>query len=277
MQRNFTLALAASAAALAATPALAQDADAPFSGLYVGGALGFDSQPNDVGERVFFDRNLDGKFNEAVRTAAGADAFSTGFCNGRSGSAVNGACFNDRDDISYWGRVGFDQQYGNIVVGVVGEAGKTQIADYVTAFSTTPAGYSFSRKISYMGSVRGRVGYAAKTTLFYGTFGPTYAKLNNKFFTTNVANSFTRRGDDTEFGYAAGGGVEQRVGAHLSFGLEYMFNQVNDDDYRVRVTQGAAPATNPFVLAPNTTGTDLARSDARFKWHSFRVTAGYRF
>ena len=39
----------------------------------------------------------------------------------------------------------------------------------------------------------------------------------------------------------------------------------------------SAPATNPFVLAPNTAGTDIRRSDDKFRWHSLRATAAFRF
>ncbi|MGK3919407.1 hypothetical protein ABI060_14310, partial [Enterococcus faecium] len=70
---------------------------------------------------------------------------------------------------------------------------------------------------------------------------------------------------------------EQKLGRNFSIGMEYMYHQYDDDAYRVRVTQGTAPATNPFVLAPNTTGTDLRRSDTKFRWHSLRATAAFRF
>jgi outer membrane immunogenic protein len=46
------------------------------------------------------------------------------------------------------------------------------------------------------------------------------------------------------------------------------------DEYTVRA-QGPAPATNPFILT-NAAGTDLRRAD-QFRFHSLRVTAGYRF
>lgn len=277
MRSTILFALAAGSM-FAAAPAFAQDADAPFSGVWVGASFGYDVQPNDVGERIYFDRNLDGNFNEAVRTATGADAFSPGFCNGRYRGSVNvRGCTNDRDNMSYYARAGVDQQYGNLVLGAYGEFGKTDIKDYVTAFSTTPASYTFERSIDYNGSLKARAGYAAKSTLFYGSFGGTYAKVDHRFYTSNTANSFTPRGKSDQFGYTAGGGVETRVGDHLTFGLEYNYNVINDDGQRVRVGAGTAPATNPFILAPNTTGTDLARSDDRFRWHSMRVTAGYRF
>lgn len=276
------------ATALFAAPAMAQDsyaADddvAPFSGAYVGGSFGYDVQPNDVGSRLLFDRNLDGRFGDVVTTAAGANAFSPGFCNGRARSTIspqNGAtgCDNDKDGIAYYGRVGLDHQAGNIVYGVVGEFGKSEITDSVSGFSTTPAWYTFTRSIDWEASVRGRLGYAANKTLFYGTFGGGYARINREFATSNGANAFAISGDRNQFGFLGGGGIEQKIGRNFSIGMEYMYHQYRDDDTRVRVTQGSAAANNPFVLTPNTTGTDIRRSDDKFRWHSLRATAAFRF
>ena len=277
--RTITLAGIAAATAVAA-PAFAQEvtADQPFSGAYVGAAGGYDVQPNDVGSSILFDRNLDGRFGDGVVTAAGANAFSTGFCNGRGGGATRGAgCANDKDGAAYYARVGADTQRGNIVVGVVGEFGKSDITDSVTAFSTTPANYVMTREIEWEASIRGRAGYAANTTLFYGTFGAGYARIERSFTSTNTLNSFTGSGKQNQFGITGGGGIEQKIGKNFSIGMEYMYHQYQDDDYRVRVGQGTAPATNPFVLAPNTTGTDFRRSDDKFRWHSLRATAAFRF
>ena len=260
-------------------PAAAQDAPrAPFSGVYVGGSVGYDAQPNDGGSSILFDKNLDGNFGDTVRTAAGGNAFSPGFCKGAArGNAPAAGCRNDKDGVAYYGRVGFDLQRGPIVVGVIGEFGKSEITDSVSAFSTTPASYTMTRSIDWEGSARGRIGYAANTTLFYGTVGGGYARIARSFSTTNTANAFTERGKREQFGLLAGGGLEQKISPHLSFGLEYMFHRYRDADYRVRASAGSAPATNPFILAPNTTGTDFRRSDPRFQWHSMRATAAFRF
>ncbi len=272
--------------AFASTPALAQEttADAPFNGIYIGAAGGYDVQPNDVGSSILFDRNLDGRFGDTVTTAANANAFSQGFCNGSTRSPtgpINATtprgCRNDKDGFAYYGRVGLDTQRGNIVVGVVGEFGKTDINDSVTAFSTTPASYVMERDISWEASIRGRAGYAVNTTLFYGTFGAGYAKINRDFYSTNTANAYALSGKSRQFGILGGGGIEQKLGKNFSVGMEYMFHQYRDDDFRVRVTRGTQAATNPFVLPPNTTGTDFKRSDENFRWHSLRATAAFRF
>jgi outer membrane immunogenic protein len=45
----------------------------------------------------------------------------------------------------------------------------------------------------------------------------------------------------------------------------------------VRVGQGTAPATNPFILAPNTAGTDMMRSNDDLELHALRIGMNVRF
>lgn len=278
MRNTLIIAVVGTALAGIAAPAMAQEIeDKPFDGVYVGGTVGFDAQRNDVGSSILFDRNLDGQFGDTVRTAAGGNAFSPGFCNGAARTNANFNCRNDKDNVSYSGRVGFDKQFSHIVVGVIGEFGKSEVRDSVSAFSTTPAFYTMTRKVNYNANVRARAGYALDRTLFYATGGGAYAKIDSSFQTSNTANAFAARGDDDAWGFVAGGGVEQKLGKHFSVGLEYLYNRYQNDGFRVRATQGTAPATNPFVLAPNTSGTDFRRSDPKFTWHSVRATAQFRF
>jgi outer membrane immunogenic protein len=267
-------------AAMLSTPALAQDEERqPFDGIYVGGSVGAAVQPNDRNSRILFDRDLNGSFGDTVVTAAGPDAFSPGFCNGAATSSANTDCRNDKDGIEYYGRVGADTHMGPFVVGVMGEFGKPEISDSVSAFSTTPASYTMTRKLDYTASVRGRIGLTpgpAKTTLFYATGGASYGKVKNSFSTTNTANTFTLNGDKDAWGFSGGGGVEQMIGSNFSIGLEYIYTELKDNKGRVRVGPGTAPATNPFLLA-GAGGTDFRRSDDKFRWHSMRVTAAFRF
>lgn len=277
--------LAATTALLAAAPLAAQDTErAPFDGFYVAGAVGADVQANRLNDTVLFDRNLDGRFDNTVLTATGANAFApsaaqpgAGFCNGRATSTGKlTGCDNDKDAVGYYGRVGVDKQFGNIVVGLLGEFGTSNIRDSVTAFSTTPANYVFNRKVDWEAGARVRVGYAANTTLFYGTGGPGYVKIDNSFSSSQSVNTFTGRGRSKELGFNVGGGVEQKIG-NFSIGLEYMYHQYDTDKYRVRATGAAG---TPFTNAANggtASGTDFRRSDDRFNWNSIRATAGFRF
>ena len=275
-----SLFLAGASLALVASPAFAQDDAHPFDGIYVGGSFGAAVQPNDGGKSsILFDRDLNGSFGDTVTTGAGANAFSPGFCGGAATNSSNTFCRKDKDGIEYYGRVGADTHMGAVVIGVMGEFGRPEINDSVSAFSTTPASYTMTRELDYTASIRGRLGFTpgpARTTLFYATGGALYGKVKNSFSTSNTANSFTGNGDSDAWGFSGGGGVEQKLGKNFSVGLEYVYNELRDNDARVRVGPGTAPATNPFLLA-GAGGTDFRRSDDKFRWHSMRITAAFRF
>ncbi len=263
--------------AISAVPAQAQEIeDKEFDGFYIGGSFGLGAQTNDVNESITFDTNRDGAFDNVVRTVSGANAFSPGFCNGAAkGSTRPAGCQNDKDDLDYYIRAGADKQYGNLVIGFMVDAGRSESTDSVTGFSTTPASYTFTRQLDYAIGARGRIGYTPGGVLFYATSGVSYAKIDNSFTTTNGVNSFTDNGKTESFGWTGGVGAEAKVTDNITMGLEYLFTSYNDDDYVVNVGPGTAGATNPFLLASG--GTDMKRSDPDFDLHSIRLTAAFRF
>lgn len=273
-------AVSAIAIAMLSTPAFAQITkdESDFNGPYIGGHVGYTAQPNDRGEGVEFDINNDGVFTDTVRTTTGADAFSTGFCKGAAlANNAGGGCRQDQNGLEYGIRLGGDKRFGNVVVGFLAEGSRSEAKDFVTAFSTTPANYTFTRELDYAISARARAGYTpGGGILFYGTGGVSYGRIENSFQTSNGANAFTpRNGKDWAWGYQAGGGVEAKIARNMSIGLEYLYNSYQGDDYVVNVSRGAAPATNPFLIAGGQT--DMRRSDSDFNFHSLRVTTAFRF
>jgi outer membrane immunogenic protein len=277
MRNQFLCAATAVAAIAAASPSLAQNAST-WDGIYVGGSVGVPAQPNDGNSSILFDTDQDGEFGDTVNTIGATDAFSPGFCGGRAnGPTPADGCADDKDGIEYYGMIGFDKQMGNVVVGLVGEGGKSEATDSVSAFSTTPARYTMTRKAKYNAGLRARIGYTPNgATLFYATGGGAYAKIRNTFSTSNGANSFVGNGNSDAWGYSVGGGVDQKIGDNFSIGLLYLMTSLKADDYRVTAGPGTAPATNPFLLVdPN--GTVFRRSDDNFRTHSIRATAAFRF
>lgn len=276
------------ALALLAGPALAQSSDASnaWSGFYIGGNLGNgDPRGGDDG-RILFDTNLDGQFGDTVRTVTGADAFAPGFCGGASAARTPaGGCFEDKGGTEYGVRLGYDWQMGNVVFGLVGEYTQHDVRDSVSAFSVTPAFYYFTRDLESTAALRGRVGLAFGQNndwLGYVTAGAVRAKIQNEFETSNSANSFALNGgssltsSDSANGVQAGIGIERKIVGNVSIGLEYLRTRIQDDETRVSVTRGAAPATSPFILA-NANGTTFRRSDEDFDIGSLRLTATFRF
>lgn len=249
-----------------------------FSFGIVGGSLSTDDEEDEV---LLFDRNLDGTFGETVTTTSGADAFSPGFCGGSaSGTSAASGCEDDKEGFEAAIRIGYDYQWGAFVIGAVGEIGGASAEDSVTGFSTTPASYTFKRNLQSTAAARLRLGYAVGPALIYGTGGYASGKIDNRFFSSNGVNLFTTDSEDEQDldGWQAGGGVEYRLTPQLSVIGEYIYTSLDvEDDFTVRIGRGAAPATNPFILPPNTTGTDTIRSSDQFKTHGFRIGMAYRF
>lgn len=277
MRMNGYRLLAATAIVCATiSPAAAQSEDESWEGPYIGGSFGLGAQNNDRGESVVFDTNLDGDYGDVVSTSSGAAAFAPGYCNGAATSSAPIDCRGDSDGLEYYVRAGYDAQDGNIVYGFLVDGGRSESRDSVTAFSTTPAYYTFTRKLDYSLGARARVGYAARGALFYVTGGAAYGKIKNGFATSNGVNSFATNGKTSSWGYSYGGGAEVKIARNFSLGLEYLYTNFVDDKFRVDVGAGAAPATNPFVLV-NPAGTAMRRSDSDFDQHSIRLTASLRF
>lgn len=259
-----------------AAPALAQTAP-DWSGPYIGVFGGFVQPDEDANETLRFDRDLDGQYDDTVTTSGGANAF-TDFC----ADQVSGGptpCDDDSSGVEGGVKLGYDMQFGRWVVGAVGELAGSDAEDSVTGFSSTPAYYSFTRNLDHTAALRARVGYAAGPALIYATGGAAYGKVENSFVTSNRANSFTVTADEDDAdGYQFGGGVEWRLAPNLTFTSEYLYSDLETGEYNIRVaSNGTTPATNPFILAPNTTGTDMIRSSDSFKTHGFRLGMNVRF
>jgi outer membrane immunogenic protein len=273
------------AAVAAAFPAGAQEIatstperDSHFNGPYVQAFGGLSTRGNDNGDSLRFDTDGDGRYDNTVNTAAGDNAFSPGFCNGRArGATPADGCRNDKDGAEYGVRFGYDKRMGNFVVGGLVEGVKSEAKDATSGFSTTPASYVIQRKLDYGLSGRVRAGYTPNGgALFYVTGGGGVAKIDHDFLTTNTANSFDpQRNNRLVWGWQAGGGAEIMVTNKVSLGLEYLYNRYSDNKYNVEVGQGTAPATNPFLI--DSGSTRIKGGDKNFDYHSLRATVGYRF
>jgi outer membrane immunogenic protein len=258
-----------------------------WTGAYAGGALGVGFRERAGAERIGFDTNLDGAFTDTVRTAAGVDAFSPGFCGGLAVNAMAVAgCTDDDNGLDVSGRAGYDWQFGRLVAGGLVDVSRTDVTDYVTAFSTTPAFYAFTRRLDYSAGFRGRAGIASGRLLVYGTGGAAWARIGQRFTTSNAVNTFVavnQQGDlDDEgfvsegaWGYQAGGGAELRLAARLTLSGEYLFSSFDNREDSIVRSQGPAPATNAFILV-NPSGTNFQRTD-RFEFQSVRVGLNVRF
>jgi outer membrane immunogenic protein len=261
----------------APTPAPQADSDSrPWKGLHLGVAMGAAILSDGSNNTIVFDKNLDGTFDDTVLTSGGANAFSPGFCSGGSATTVpTGGCSQETKQVEYGARAGYDWRKGRWVLGALAELTMPNISDSVTAFSTTPAYYTFTRDVDWLFTAGLRVGLAGDRWLVYVNGAPAYAKLAQRFATSNIANTFVRNAEDSAWGWQFGGGIDIRVTSRVTLGAVYTYTRFKDADTFTVRAQGPVPATNPFILT-NANGTDMRRADD-LKWHSVRGVLGIRF
>ncbi len=256
-----------------------------WTGVYVGGTVGGGVQKEDASERIRFDTNLDGSFGDTVRTIAGVDAFTPGFCGGLAvGATAAAGCTEDSNGVDFGGRIGYDWQLGHVVFGGLADVSRTDVIDSATAFSVTPAFYAFTRELNVVTGLRARVGFGSDRVLVYGTGGGAWGSVEQRFTTSNAVNTFVPSGDDADddegssqsvWGYQAGGGLEVKFTGHWTVTGEYLFTSLDNREESGIRAQGPAPATNAFILV-NAAGTNFQRSEP-FEFQTIRVGLSYRF
>ena len=115
--------------------------------------------------------------------------------------------------------------------------------------------------LDFLGTVRGRVGFAFDRFMVYGTGGFAYGGANNRLSTDFAGTAFdftSNTNDDIRFGWAAGVGAEYAF-ANLILGVEYLHYDLGRDT----VTVGSNFVNTDY----RTTNTgDLVRGRLSFKF-----------
>ena len=125
----------------------------------------------------------------------------------------------DKEGFTGGGQVGYNYQFGSIVLGVEADAAYTDLSRN-RVFATGSGINAVRTDLGYIGTVRGRVGYAFDRLLVYGTGGFAYGDVTNRVnFFNPAATALLYSGgrDKMETGFAAGGGVEYALPSTYSF------------------------------------------------------------
>jgi outer membrane immunogenic protein len=182
-----TLWAAASVPAFAADPTTLVAAAHDWSGLYVGGQIGY-----GWGDATTAEINTpDGSLNVGP-----LDYEADGFIGGL--------------------HIGYNYQAGALVFGAEADAEYSGI-DGLYDFENTN---SLPKHIDWTGSLRGRLGYAFDRVLLYGTAGLAIASVKMEAVESNAVALSER---ETAVGWTVGAGAEFALTSNLSMRAEYRY------------------------------------------------------
>ena len=138
------------------------------------------------------------------------------------------------------GTLGYNYQMDNVVLGVEGDIDWTNIRG-----SAACAGTICETRNDWLGTARGRLGYAFGSFMPYVTGGLAVGNIKNSIAGVGSAS-------ETKAGWTAGGGVEAHVSGPWSVKAEYLFVDLGR-------------------------GTAVLGSDAKFQTHIVRAGLNYKF
>jgi outer membrane immunogenic protein len=262
--------------------AVAQEEPFNWTGLYIGGHIGgswdhfdlgsFDTDVNVFEQLIGFVRDPIGPGDVvSFVTTPGVDA-------GSDDSIIGG------------GQIGYNFQFGHFVVGVEGDfsgvdhSRTNTFTDSENSFFFLGSTSSFtdletSRTVesSWMGSGRGRLGWAEGPVLLYVTGGVAFAEVNVKEFDRATTTFFVPGGqgvgigippnsviistiasrnidhdDSVLFGWTGGGGIEWAPHNNWSIGIEYRHSEFGDENFSFSSHRGPI-----FVRNGGSTNVDL--------------------
>jgi outer membrane immunogenic protein len=163
---------------------------------------------------------------DIIEPVAAMPFFWTGFYGGvQAGGGWNdsrwsGSGFDFNTNGSggiFGGQIGYNYQIDQFLIGIEGDfAGSTVKGD--NACGDTPA-TTCETKQDYLGSVRGRLGYAVDRFLIYGDAGVAFTKY--KFAQVEGLDQSFGRG--SRVGWTAGLGAEYALSDHWTAGVEWNY------------------------------------------------------
>lgn len=139
-----------------------------------------------------------------------------------SATLPDGGSF-DVDGAFIGGVAGYNVQNGAWVYGVEGDLVWSDIDGSDVALD----GDGISGEINWMGSVRGRLGYAFDNILPYVTAGVAFGDTDVSI----VGPGFAASDSQMHVGWTAGLGVEVGVTQNISASLEYRYTDLGSEDY----------------------------------------------
>jgi outer membrane immunogenic protein len=164
------------------------------------------------------------------------------------------------------GQIGYNQQYGNIVLGVEASLSGTTLSDD-TRSAVLPATVTYSTDVNTIVTVTGRLGVAVDQWLLYGKAGWAGAQVDVSGRNTALPDSFSF--DDWRNGWTVGAGFEYKLARNISLGLEYSYIDLGSDSF-----SGNTAAGSPVTVSDH--DLQIQSVTARLNFQFYRDRDDYR-
>ncbi len=190
---------------------------------------------------------------------------ATGTTNGRA-DLLGLASISAEYDVSgavYGAHVGYNQQFGSLVLGIEGSYSAADINGSQTCLLLL----NCARKVDGIASLVGRIGYAADRTMVYSSMGLAWADVETNV-TDNILGGglLSAKANETHLGWVVGLGVEHAVARNITARIEYNHYEFGSETHNLDVNFLGAPAG---VTIPTKVGLDVdtIRIGATIKIH----------
>jgi outer membrane immunogenic protein len=190
-----------------AAPSMADYSYPPiWSGLYVGGNVGYGAGDAD------FSVNPTGAWNAFPAQAASVRSTTDGSLK--------------PDGVIAGVQAGFNEQYGIWVVGIEADISGADQSSSRTGGPVPGTGvttFSQQADLSWLATLRGRLGVAAGPALFYATAGAAVGEWDIYMRMAGGGDAAVFNRSSVRTGWTVGGGAELAISEHLSLKGEYLF------------------------------------------------------
>ncbi len=163
------------------------------------------------------------------------------------------------------GQIGYNWQVNNWVLGLEADFQGADIKASGTNLVTVggaPGTASLSEKLDFLGTVRGRLGWAAGNWLFYGSGGLAYGDVHSTINLSDAAGDLVAGAhSETRVGWAAGAGINYAVTPNWILGVDYLHYDLG----HTSVT-GVDPVFLTTITASQKVAGDVVRGVINYKF-----------
>ena len=189
----------------------------------------------------------------------------------------------DPDGFIGGGQLGYNYQWNKwLVLGIETDFQGTDIEGHesrgpltdITGAPLNPDSFiAAHERIQWLGTVRGRIGFAPICRLLiYGTGGFAYGNVDYSANTnygapSSAFSTYPVSFTETETGWTAGGGVEYAISNHWTVKAEYLHYDLGDEHATQNQLTGGVPQGPPFFVHYNfDTSGNIVRGGFNFKF-----------